>query len=687
MTAHHAPAPPPSGSSAAALAALLTADRPLTWVTAGDSVAQGARWTAGERDYAQILEERVRYELARHRDVFARTAVSGWRARDVADTLARITRLAPDVVSLGVGLNDAKLGPDHLADFSRTLREVIARLRSAGALVLLQLPNPVRPDAPPEQIAPLPDFVEAMREAGQATGSVVVDHYTPWLRAGDGWAPARWMGDSTHPNGRGHRVMAGAILRAAGAWDDASECCALGTAATPRPVPASRDQKGPPVTTRRYAVCGLSNRGLAAFVHPLMGLTGGRLDGVLGYGGAGDDLSGHGTVVALVDSDRQRVEEFNGQLRAAGVGELPFHSPDGFDRMLGELAPDAVIVASPDHTHEAYIVAALARGVDVITEKPMVSTAAAARSVLRAESASSARVKVTHNLRYARTHRVIKRMILDGSIGSVTRVTLDYHVDLRHGASYFSRWNRQRAHGGLAVHKCCHHFDLVSWLVGQEPLEIFGYGALNYYGPRSPHRPQQATASGQPEPDPYLRELRATGQLTDDGGQEPRTGLFGLHYAEQYPADRPMYIYDDEIDIEDTYSAVVSYAGGASLAYSIDFSSTWEGYRLGISGTHGSIEMLHGRGLDGEPLPGSDTVVLAPLFGERSTVHVDAPRGEHAGADPEMRRDLFVEQSAESRELGLAASSLEGAWAVALGEGLWRSVVEHRPVGVKELLD
>lgn len=230
VTDHHTPDPRPSGGTPAA-AALLADDRPLTWVTAGDSVAQGARWTAGERDYAQLLEERIRYELTRYEDVFARTAVSGWRARDVADTLSRITRLAPDVVLLGIGLNDTKLGPDHLTAFDRTLRDVITHLQSAGALVLLQLPNPVRPDAPPELIAPLPGYVAAMRAAGLATGCVVVDHHTPWLRAGDGWAPAAWMGDSTHPNGRGHRVMAGTILRAVDAWDDASECCALSTAA------------------------------------------------------------------------------------------------------------------------------------------------------------------------------------------------------------------------------------------------------------------------------------------------------------------------------------------------------------------------------------------------------------------------------------------------------------------------
>nr|WGE05256.1 Gfo/Idh/MocA family oxidoreductase [Bacillus subtilis] len=35
---------------------------------------------------------------------------------------------------------------------------------------------------------------------------------------------------------------------------------------------------------------------------------------------------------------------------------------------------------------------------------------------------------------------------------------------------------------GLSVHKSTHHFDLVNWWLGQNPEEVFAYGALNYYG-------------------------------------------------------------------------------------------------------------------------------------------------------------------------------------------------------------
>ena len=40
-------------------------------------------------------------------------------------------------------------------------------------------------------------------------------------------------------------------------------------------------------------------------------------------------------------------------------------------------------------------------------------------------------------------------------------------------------------------------------------------------------------------------------------------------------------IFDEEIDIEDTYAAVLKYGKGALLNYSVHFSAPYEGYRLG----------------------------------------------------------------------------------------------------------
>jgi hypothetical protein len=60
--------------------------------------------------------------------------------------------------------------------------------------------------------------------------------------------------------------------------------------------------------------------------------------------------------------------------------------------------------------------------------------------------------------------------------------------------------------------------------------------------------------------------------------------------------------------------------------------------------------------------------------------------GGHDGADPLMRRDLFVGPDEESTAMGLMADARQGALAVATGEAIWRSAQEGRAIEISELL-
>ena len=60
--------------------------------------------------------------------------------------------------------------------------------------------------------------------------------------------------------------------------------------------------------------------------------------------------------------------------------------------------------------------------------------------------------------------------------------------------------------------------------------------------------------------------------------------------------------------------------------------------------------------------------------------------GGHGGADFAIQNDLFGRESKESRELGLVAGSTEGAYAIAMGEAVWRSARSGRPVNIAKLL-
>lgn len=444
-------------------------------------------------------------------------------------------------------------------------------------------------------------------------------------------------------------------------------------------VPAS------PEPTRRYALIGLSNRGVASFARPLLGASGGA-DTALGYGSSADDFSGAGQLVAVLDVDRVRAQTFAETVLPPGHPGVAIYSPDQMHELLTVTRPDAVIIATPDHTHAGYIEAALAYDVQVISEKPMVATAADAARVLAAEQTSSARVQVTHNLRYTARHRRIKELLDARAIGRVLHVALDYRVDVRHGASYFLRWNRTRAaSGGLTIHKSTHHLDLIAWWLGQRASTAYAVGGRDYYGPQGAHRPGGATTADVRAADPYYQAQLGSGTFPDDATRA-RRGLFDLPYDVQYPAGRDLYLYDEEIDIEDHVSALLTFDGGATAAYAVTFSSPWEGYRATITGTHGVIEAFTGRTPEGEQLPGSGELVLRPMFSPAETIEVPSAIGGHDGADPLMRRDLFVGPDEESVRLGLGASAEEGAYAVAAGEALWRSIAEQRIVSVPELL-
>ena len=83
--------------------------------------------------------------------------------------------------------------------------------------------------------------------------------------------------------------------------------------------------------------------------------------------------------VGLCDKNGKRVEAGR---KLIGV-ECPTFT--NFDEMLDKAKPELVMVTTVDSTHHTFIKRALERGIDVITEKPMVTEATQCQSVLDAE--------------------------------------------------------------------------------------------------------------------------------------------------------------------------------------------------------------------------------------------------------------------------------------------------------------
>lgn len=395
-------------------------------------------------------------------------------------------------------------------------------------------------------------------------------------------------------------------------------------------------------------------------------------------------------LVGLLDKDPARFDLYRS--RFPEHADIGTYGEDEFDKLVDETKPDVIIVAGRDDTHAKYILAALRRDLDVITEKPMVTTGEDSRKVLEAERKSKGKVTVTFNYRYSPIHTKIKELILEGKLGRITSIDLNWYLDTHHGASYFKRWNRMREFsGGLSIHKCTHHFDLVNWWINQQPEEVFAYGALNYYGPEGELNPKKedgrhcGTCQYTEECDYYSRWNTRSKSL-----QVPDDHLGSLSSGTQqfpYSGYRPdQCIFDSEIDIEDTYSATIKYNGGALLSYSVNFSLPYEGYRLAINGTRGRLETTEYHIPARVPFPTPvQTIDYFPLFGSKETIHVVHREGGHGGGDPVLLEDLFMGES-ERRPYRILSGAQDGAYSVATGEAVWRSVKEHRPIPIEEIL-
>lgn len=430
----------------------------------------------------------------------------------------------------------------------------------------------------------------------------------------------------------------------------------------------------------RYAICGLSVRGLNHFLLPLLGRA---------KGAGANDFSAGSEVAGIFDIDRERVEAFNRQLNL----NIPFFpAADGLEAFLDRTRPDVLLVAGPDFTHADAIVAGLERGLRVIAEKPVVISSAEMQRVFAAEAGGTGTLTVAHNARYNAQLGVVRDVIRSGALGRLTNIEYVYNLDTFHGPSYFYRWNRQRAlSGGLSIHKGVHHFDVLHWLIGSPPERVFGFGALNYFGARSEHNPQHQadhplTHTEMRAGCPYFQKHYAAQRRPDEGRLTPGWDTLALPYPAQYPKDA--YLYDPEIDIEDTYSAVLQFRNGVSVSYSCNFSTPVEGYTLAINGTKARLEASRIIDPTGRA-PASDQtspVRVLPLFGPPQTHDVPPLVGGHGGADPLIQRDLFQGPSEDSLRLGRPASSYDGALAVACGEALWRSIRDFRPYTVQELL-
>lgn len=374
-------------------------------------------------------------------------------------------------------------------------------------------------------------------------------------------------------------------------------------------------------------------------------------------------------LVGLFDVNEKRCRFVSENL----PGSIPCYTD--FDRMIAECRPDAVIVTTADRYHSDYIIRALDMGIDVISEKPMTIDAEKCRSVLEAERRNGRNIVVTFNCRFMPHMAKIKEILMEGAVGEILNVDFEWMLDTSHGADYFRRWHRKLENsGGLLVHKATHHFDIINWLIEQDPETVYANGSLNFYGGNRREHGERCSTCPQKAGCAYA--FREAENPTIKGL------YFDCEDVDGYYRDR--CIFDGEINIYDSMSLSVRYSKGALMTYSLVAHSPYEGWKLSISGTKGRLETC-------EFSSGTETddpcfhIKVFNREGDAITYDMRKGNGMHGGGDDRMLQMLF--RGGVPDTLHQYAGSRDGSMSILIGISANESIRTGRPVSVRELVD
>lgn len=143
------------------------------------------------------------------------------------------------------------------------------------------------------------------------------------------------------------------------------------------------------------------------------------------------------------------------------------------DRMLDEVTPDAVVIATPTGSHADLVRAALGRGIHVFCEKPLTLSATESAGLALEARERGLVAQVGYHNRFVATFRELKRLLDARAIGEVSHVLAEAYgpVVLR---SKGSTWRSRRDTGGGCLYDyAAHPLNLVNWYLGT-PRKVSG---------------------------------------------------------------------------------------------------------------------------------------------------------------------------------------------------------------------
>lgn len=200
--------------------------------------------------------------------------------------------------------------------------------------------------------------------------------------------------------------------------------------------------------------------------------------GIIGSGSMGREhienikVMGGAPIAAISDPDANSRE-----LAAKQVGIQVKLFEDHRD-LLNSGIVDAVVIASPNDTHVHVLKDALETDLPVFVEKPLATTAEDCRKIIDWDSKRDALTWMGLEYRFMPPVNEVILRTKAGQVGKVHQVSIREHREPFYPK--VGNWNRfSERTGGTLVEKCCHYFNLMDLIIGEQPEKVYASGAQN----------------------------------------------------------------------------------------------------------------------------------------------------------------------------------------------------------------
>lgn len=148
---------------------------------------------------------------------------------------------------------------------------------------------------------------------------------------------------------------------------------------------------------------------------------------------------------------------------------------------------DAVDICTPTGTHHEIAMAAIAKGVGIVVEKPLSASTAEAEAIVDAAERAGVRLYAAHDVRFAAPFARLHGLVASGGIGDAT--VARFHFSAYHPRPWTGHATAQS--GGILTDQMLHGVDLAYWIFG-EVVRVHA----SYQGELATPAPEGAAATG-----------------------------------------------------------------------------------------------------------------------------------------------------------------------------------------------